>query len=270
MGGGLAYRFTHAIVRTPAKSAVSGIRAQDIGTPDVEKFCFEHESYVSELKAAGLTVEVLEPLEGFPDSCFVEDPAFCLPGRAVLLRPRAGSRSGEVECLSRVLNRRFEEVEALPAPANGEGYVDGGDVLMMDDRVIVGLSERTDRRGAEVFGRILSKWGYEVEIAHTPQGVLHFKTACAALDGETVLATRVMMESGIFSRYRLVEVPEEESYAANCIRVNDVVLAPEGYPQTRAAIERAGYDVIGVPTHEARKLDGGVSCLSLRFFAGEI
>lgn len=258
---GLSFQFTHAITRTPANSVANGIRAVDSGDPSGEKFREEHELYVKALQEAGLSVDVLPALEAFPDSCFVEDPAFCLPNAAIQLRPGTQSRLGEGKEIRAALESHFEKVEVLP----GNGHVDGGDVLMLDDTILIGLSARTDRDGADAFAKLLGDWGYRAAVCETPQGVLHFKTACSTLGDGVILATRVMAESGFFDGRQVVIVPEGEDYAANVIRVNEVVLVPEGYPGTLAAIEKAGFKTVVLPTHEARKVDGGLSCLSLRF-----
>jgi len=258
---GLSFRFTHAIARVPADSVANGIRAQDTGDPSGEKFRHEHGLYVSALQEAGLAVDVLPPLEAYPDSCFVEDPAFCLPDGAIQLRPGTASRQGEGGEIRPALDARFGKVMELP----GTGHVDGGDVLTLDDVILIGLSARTDRSGADAFAAVLGDWGYKAEVCETPEGVLHFKTACSTLGDNVILATKVMADSGFFGDRRLVVVPEGEDYAANVIRVNDVVLVPEGYPKTLAAIEAAGFKTVVLPTHEARKVDGGLSCLSLRF-----
>ncbi|MEJ8473866.1 dimethylarginine dimethylaminohydrolase family protein [Roseibium algae] len=258
---GLSWTFTHAVTRTPADSVTDGLRAVDTGNPSGAAFRAEHVAYVEALQAAGLTVDVLPPLEAYPDSCFVEDPAFCLPNVAILLRPGADSRSGEAGEIKSALETRFDKVLEIP----GEGHVDGGDVLMLDDEILIGLSARTNKVGAMAFATLLGDLGYNARVAETPDGVLHFKTACSTLGKGVILATKVMIDSGFFGDRKTVEVPEGEDYAANVIRVNDVVLVPEGYPKTKAAVEAAGFNTVVLPTHEARKVDGGLSCLSLRF-----
>ncbi len=258
---GLSFRFTHAITRTPSDSVANGIRAVDSGDPSGAAFRREHALYVRALQEAGLTVDVLPPLEDFPDSCFVEDPAFCLPEGAIELRPGTPSREGEGRKIRPALEARFNTVINLP----GKGHVDGGDVLMLDDVILIGLSARTDRDGAEAFSSVLAGWGYAAKVFETPRGVLHFKTACSTLGDDVILATGVMEASGFFGDRKVLPVPDGEDYAANVIRVNDVVLVPEGYPETLALIAGAGFKTAVVPTHEARKVDGGLSCLSLRF-----
>jgi len=261
---GLSFRFTNAITRRPSDSVAMGLRAEDTGDPSGARFRAEHELYVKALQEAGLTVDVLPPLEAYPDSCFVEDPAFCLPEGAIVLRPGAISREGESREIRPALEKRFSQVVDLP----GTGHVDGGDVLMLDDVILIGLSDRTDREGAEAFAKVLGGWGYDAEVCETPEGVLHFKTACSTLGDGVILATKVMADSGFFGNRKVIVVPEGEDYAANVVRVNDLLLVPEGYPKTLAALKEAGYCTIVLPTHEARKVDGGLSCLSLRFAIG--
>lgn len=258
---GLSYKFTNAITRVPADSVADGLRAVDTGNPSGAAFRDEHALYVKALEAAGLSVDVLPQLEAYPDSCFVEDPAFCLPEGAIQLRPGAASREGEGKEIRAALEARYDKVVELP----GSGYVDGGDILMLDDVILIGLSARTNREGADAFAALLEDWGYSAKVCETPDGVLHFKTACSTLGDGVILATEVMAKSGFFEGRKVVVVPEGEDYAANVIRVNDVVLVPEGYPKTLAAIEAAGFKTVVLPTHEARKVDGGLSCLSLRF-----
>ncbi|MBN9671189.1 dimethylarginine dimethylaminohydrolase family protein [Roseibium aggregatum] len=258
---GLSFRFTHAITRIPADSVANGLRAVDAGDPSGAAFRAEHALYVKALENAGLKVDVLPALEAYPDSCFVEDPAFCLPEGAIRLRPGAPSREGEGREIVPALEARFSKVVDLP----GTGHVDGGDILTLDDTIVIGLSARTDEEGAEAFAGLLRSWGYRAEVCETPEGVLHFKTACSTLGDNVILATRIMADSGFFGDRKVVVVPDGEEYAANVIRVNDVVLVPEGYRKTLEVIEGAGFKTVVLPTHEARKVDGGLSCLSLRF-----
>ncbi|WP_298818427.1 dimethylarginine dimethylaminohydrolase [uncultured Roseibium sp.] len=189
---GLSFQFTHAIARTPANSVANGIRAVDSGDPSGDKFREEHGLYIKALQEAGLSVNVLPALEAYPDSCFVEDPAFCLPNAAIQLRPGTESRLGEGAEIRAALDSVFETVAVLA----GEGHVDGGDVLTLDDTILIGLSARTDREGADAFAKLLGDWGYQAEVCETPRGVLHFKTACSTLGDGVILATRVMAESG--------------------------------------------------------------------------
>lgn len=255
------HRFSHAIVRTPAWSAVDGLRAVDGGAPDVTLMRQQHDRYVTVLRGLGVTVELLDAQEEFPDAHFVEDSALCLPEGAVVLRPGAPSRLGEAELIDPVLRRHYPDVRRMEGP----GTLDGGDVLVTATEIVVGRSARTDAAGVAELARLVADWGHPVREVMTPEGVLHLKTHCSLLDATTILATRVLSGSGCFDGYRIIDVEPSEVGAANAIRVNDAVLMPEGFPITTARVRDAGYDVITVPNSECARIDGGLSCLSLRF-----
>ena len=255
--------FTHAICRRPPASAVRGLRASDAGDPDIRMFHRHHAEYVRALQCAGLTVDVLEPIESFPDSVFVEDPALCVAGAAIILRPGAKSRFGEREHARAALGQRFERCIDLPP----DGFVEGGDVLVTGREVVVGLSARTDRNGVRALMRVIGDLGLSVRTVQAPADILHFKSACGLLEPDTVLCTEALAASGCFSGYNIIQCPAGEEAAANVIRVNDVVLVSSGYPRTVDLLDRHGFDVVTVPTGEAARLDGGLSCMSLRFRA---
>lgn len=257
---GWSYTFTHALTRRPGASVVDGLRAVDRGAPDPRRFAADHQRYVEVLRQAGAKVEVLEPLEACPDAVFVEDTALCLPHGAVLLRPGAPSRRDEVEAIRPALARRFGGVTTLP----GAGFVDGGDILTTERELLVGASARTDAEGIAGLRAAVEPWGYRVRAVSTPPGVLHLKTDCALLDAETILSTPRLAASGCFDGYRVLLTPDGEEAAANVIRFNDVVVAPAGSPRVADLLTRAGYVVVPVGNTEAAKVDGGMSCLSLR------
>lgn len=254
-------RFTHALCRRPARSCVQGLREIDRGAPDPDLFEAEHMVYVAALRDAGAMVTLLEPLEEYPDSCFIEDPALCLKGVAIVLRPGAATRQGEAAALKPVLEGMFAEVWDLP----GQGVVDGGDILCSDHEVMVGLSARTDRAGVEALRPLVEALGYRLRIVETPADILHFKTESSLLDPETVLATPKLAATGCFDGYRVIETAPGEDAAANAIRFNDPVFLSAGHRGTAERLDRAGYKVVELPMSQAALLDGGLSCLSLRF-----
>jgi dimethylargininase len=256
-----AIRFSHAITRRPAASCVDGLRAVDTGAPDFARMTRDHADYVAALEAAGCTVIVLPPLEAFPDAQFVEDTALLLPEGAVLMRPGAASRRGEVAQMAPALAPFYGDLPAIEPP----GHVEAGDILWTGREVLVGLSARTDAAGVAALGAILAGWGVALRVLDTPPGVLHFKTDCSLLDPETVLATTRLAAAGGFSGYRVLPVPEGEEAAANTIRVNDFVLMAAGFPRTAERLDKAGYRVVELPNAECARIDGGMSCLSLRF-----
>ena len=257
------FRFTDALVRDPARSVVHGLRAQDRGSPDFSIVQAEHEAYIHALEAAGVRVERLPALEAFPDSLFVEDPALVFHEGAIALRPGAPSRFGETAAIVPTLRTRFQTVIDLPGP----GYADGGDVLVMPDVVMIGLSDRTDATGAQALIEALAQFGKKAVAVTTPPGVLHFKSDCSLIDSDTVLSTPRLAASGVFSRYRVIFTADGEEAAANALRINDVVLLGEGFPGTTEALLQAGYQIRLLKTTEIAKIDAGLSCMSLRWRA---
>lgn len=255
-------RFTHAITRRPAASITHGLRAVDIGTPDLALMQAHHDTYVATLRETGATVVELPPLEAYPDSVFVEDTALCLQQGAVVMRPGAPSRLGEAAEMAPHLRALYGEVVEI---TGAESFIEGGDILVTEREILVGRSARTNAAGIAELTALVAPWGHKVREVHTPPGVLHFKTDCSLLDADTILSTTRLSASGCFAGYRVVDVPEGEEAAANTIRFNDLVLMPAGFPRTRAAIEAAGFTVREIGNSECAKLDGGMSCLSLRF-----
>lgn len=255
------FDFNAAIVREPGKSVVNGLRAGAGPAPSYAGAVAEHGAYIAALRAAGIDVTVLPALEAFPDSMFVEDPALVFAGAAILLNPGAPSRQGEVGELAPALEARFARVFELP-----EGHVDGGDILVTPDRVFIGLSARTDEKGAVALRGLLGSIGLASEVVRVPAGTLHLKTDCSLLDAETILVTDAIARSGLLGGYRLLVVPGEERRATNAIRVNDVVLMRAGCPRTQDMLVKHGLNVVALPTDEIAKLDAGLSCMSLRWF----
>lgn len=257
-----SYRFTHAITRKPAASIIAGLRAVDTGTPDLATMQAHHADYIATLRETGATVIELEALEAYPDSVFVEDTALCLPSGAVVMRPGAPSRLGEAAEMAPHLAALYGEIRSI---SGADSFIEGGDVLMTETEILVGRSARTNAAGIAELARLTADWGEVVREVHTPPGVLHFKTDCSLLDAETILSTTRLSASGCFKGYRLIDVAEGEEAAANTIRFNDLVLMPAGFPRTRDRLVQAGYDVREIGNSECAKLDGGMSCLSLRF-----
>ena len=260
------FDFNRAIVRTPGKSAVDGLRSDPNAVPNYVGVLKEHADYVAALEALGLEVDVLSALEDFPDSMFVEDPALVFPEGAIVLRPGASSRAGEAEAMREELAQRFPRVLEL----SGGGSADGGDVLVTPALVFIGLSARTNRAGAEALQKALANLGRKSRIVETPQGVLHFKTASSLLDEETIFATPRMAANGLFSGLKIIATPEGEEAAANALRINDTVLLGAQFPRAAELLSRDGYTVQTLPVSEIGKLDAGLSCVSLRWSDGAL
>lgn len=256
------FDFDSALVRQPAPCVVDGLRSGSPVEPSYAGVRAEHRAYVAALEGAGLAVEILPPLGDYPDAVFVEDPAFVLREGAILLRPGAPSRLGEVAELAPALHARFERVLTL-----AQGHADGGDILVLPDEILIGLSARTDRAGAEAFVHLAAELGRTARIVKAPPGVLHLKTACALLDDETVIATPALADAGSFDGLEVLTIPDGEENAANLIRVNDKVLIDGDYPRTAERLAARGYDLVALDVAEIRKLDAGLSCMSLRWQA---
>ncbi len=259
------FDFNAAIVRTPGRSVVDGLRAVPGAAPTFEAILAEHQSYIAALRSAGVQVTVLDALEKFPDSIFVEDPALAFTGAAVLLRPGAPTRRAETHELIATLEARFPQVLRLT-----DGFADGGDVLVTSGQVLIGLSARTDSAGAAALQSLLKSIGLVSTVVHVPRGTLHLKTDCALVDEETILASEGLARSGLLAGWRILVVPEEERGAANALRINDVLLIRAGCPRTQEILVRHGANVLPLPVAEVAKIDAGLSCMSLRWFDARI
>ena len=254
-------KFNHIIARTPAKSLINGLTSANLGKPDYQKALDQHNNYIRALQQCDVDITILPASEEFPDSVFVEDVALCTPHCAIITRPGAETRRAETTLITEAINRFYpNKVEYIQAP----GTVEAGDIMMVDKHFYIGLSARTNQEGAKQMIAILEKYGLSGSVV-TLEKVLHLKTGLAYLEHNNLLAAGEFITKPEFQHLNIIEIPEEESYAANCIWVNERVIMPAGYPITKAKIAALGYQVIEVDTSEYRKIDGGVSCMSLRF-----
>lgn len=255
--------FQHTIVRTPCPKVCDGITsAPELGKPIYEKALKQHEAYIEALKKTGVDVMVLPPLPDFPDSCFMEDVAVVAPECAIVTNPGAASRNKEAEYVEEALLHFYDkkDIGHITAP----GTLEGGDVMKCGNTFYIGISARTNPEGIRQFAEFFAKYGYKTEAVPLKK-VLHLKTGVNYLENNKMLIAGEFMESPQFSSFDWIKVPEEEAYGANCIWMNGTVIVPKGYPTVKKCVEEAGYPVIEVDTSEFRKIDGGLSCLSLRF-----
>jgi dimethylargininase len=167
----------------------------------------------------------------------------------------------ETAGLASTLEARFPRVLKL-----AEGYADGGDILVTPDKVLIGLSARTDEIGAAALQDLLASIGLGSEVVRVPRGTLHLKTAAALIDEETILATEELANSGFLEGFRILIVSNDERAAANALRVNDTVFVRAGSPRTHELLVRHGLRVSPLPVFEIAKIDAGLSCMSLRWF----
>ena len=253
--------FKQVIVRKPAKSLINGITSNpELGRPDYNKALEQHNNYIKALQKCGVNVHILEAMEEFPDSCFVEDVAVCTKEFAMITSPGAETRKGEEKDMIEELKKFYSVIEYIQKP----GTLEGGDVMMVDDHFYIGLSDRTNRDGAQQLIRALVSHGLSGSVVELDE-MLHLKTGLAYLEDNKLLIAGEFINKKEFATFDKIIISDAEDYAANCIRVNDFVIIPAGYPQSKKKIEKSGLSVIEVDTSEYKKLDGGLSCLSLRF-----
>ncbi|MCJ7625325.1 MAG: hypothetical protein MUO76_17645 [Anaerolineaceae bacterium] len=255
--------FTRAILRKPAENFANGSTTAAIGRPDYQKTLCQHEVYCSALRACDLDLTVLAADMRYPDSTFVEDTAILTRESAIITNPGADSRVGEVKEIHEALSRFFSRIHRITPP----GTLDGGDICEADGHFFIGISERTNEEGGRQLAGFLSHEGYGstfIDIRDIP-GILHLKSGISYIGDNNMVLIEVFFDEGSLQHYNCIHVTEDENYAANCIRVNDCVLLPAGYPRIREAIEGLGYPVSLLDMSEFQKMDGGLSCLSLRF-----
>ncbi len=252
--------FTKAIVRKPCKAMQAGITSANLGEVDYEKAVLQHSLYVEALKQCGLDVKVLEADENFPDSVFVEDTAVLTPNCAIITYPGAESRNAETIEMTNILKYYYPNIEHI----TGKAILDGGDIMMVGSHFYIGISSRTNEEGAKQFNEIVRRYGMTASTVNM-ENMLHLKTGISYLENNIIVATDELINNEEFKKFRIINIDKDESYAANCIWVNNIVIIPKSYPKARHAIEKALYKTIELDVSEFRKLDGGLSCLSLRF-----
>lgn len=252
--------FKRAIVRTPGRSLVDGLTTASLGVPDYELALVQHSAYIEVLKKCGLDVLVLDADERYPDSTFVEDVALLTKDCAIITNPGTPSRNGEIVEIKKVLRNYYSAIEEVRNP----GIVEAGDIMMVGLHCYIGISERTNEGGAKQVIEFLKKYGMSGSVIKLEK-VLHLKTGLAYLEQNNLVACGEFLTKEEFQKFNIMKIDEDESYAANCIWVNDRVLIPMGFPKAHETIKNAGYSIIELDVSEFQKLDGGLSCLSLRF-----
>jgi dimethylargininase len=208
-------------------------------------------------------VTALPPAEEFPDSTFIEDTAVLTAHCAIVARPAAPSRAGEVALIEPTLRGLFAARHSIEAP----GTLDGGDVCPAGNHFFIGISERTNETGARQLGAMLARYGYTVafiDIRAVP-GILHLKSGLSSLGDNRLAMIDTLADHDVFRGYEVVRMHPKENYAVNCLRLNDHVVVVAGFPRFEATVRAFGYPVIALDTSEFRKMDGALTCLSLRF-----
>jgi dimethylargininase len=255
--------FRHAIVRPPSSNFADGLTTQDLGIPIFDKAVQQHAAYCQALRQCGLELIELSAEPDFPDATFVEDTAILTPRGAILARPGAASRQGEVDCIRPVLAGFYEQLAEIQPP----GTLDGGDICEAGEHFFLGISERTNPAGAEQLAAWLAGLGYTSDLVDIRgvNGILHLKSGIAYLGEGRLALIDALAGHSAFRSYEAIRLEPQENYAANCVRVNDYVLTAAGYPHFHGLLEAMGYQLLVLDMSEYQKMDGGLSCLSLRF-----
>jgi dimethylargininase len=255
--------FIRAIVRTPGDNFASGLTTVALGTPAFDLVLEQHRLYCQALVECGLALTALDADLRFPDSTFVEDTAILTARGAILTRPGAASREGEVDAIRSAILDFFPSPFTIEAP----GTLDGGDICEAEDHFFIGLSHRTNEEGARQLAAHLASFGYTSSTidVRPMTTILHLKSGISYIGGNTLVTMEEMADDAQFRGFDLIQVSGEESYAANCVRVNDRVLVADGFPKFAAQLRARGFNPLILEMSEFQKMDGGLSCLSLRF-----
>ena len=256
-------RMKHAIVRMLSLSFADGLTSIDLGPPLVELARQQHRAYCSVLEDCGLSLTNLEPDVRFPDSTFVEDTAILTSRGAIITRPGAPSRAGEVDEIATVVGRFYQDVHVIEEP----GTVDGGDVCDAGGHYFIGLSKRTNVAGATQLAEHLRRFGFTSSLIDLDgvSNILHLKSGIAYLSEKRLVVIKDLAGRDEFRDYERIVVPDGAEYAANCVEINGVVLVASGYDHFDEQLKALGYQTLKLDMSEFQKMDGGLSCLSLRF-----
>jgi dimethylargininase len=255
--------FKRAIARIPGSNFADGLTTAALGLPQFDEVLAQHTHYCNALRECGLELTLLDPDLRHPDSTFVEDTAILTPQAAIFCRPGAVTREGEVPTIRPLIERFYSNTFAIEPP----GTVDGGDICEAGSHFFIGLSLRTNEEGARQLTGILNVLGYTastIDIRHMTS-ILHLKSGISYIGDNTLVAMEEMASNPQFASFDILRVHPEESYAANCVRINDRVLVAAGFPHLADKLAARGFRPLPLNMSEFQKMDGGLSCLSLRF-----
>ena len=256
---GTAPIIQHAIVRDPGPDAAEGLTVQSGPTLCLEQLHHQHAAYCDALAALGVKLIRLDPAPGFPDAYFVEDTAVVTPEIAIIARSGALQRRGEEQSVARVLGR-YRNLTEISAP----GTLDGGDVLIVGRQVFIGLSRRTNPQGAAQLARVLARYDYRCTRVTVDDG-LHLKSSVTRIGDRQLLLIAPWAARPEFEDYDKILVDPLEAHACNTLWINNHLIIPQGYPRTHALLTAAGKSIIELPTRQIHRMDGGLTCLSIRF-----
>lgn len=255
--------FNKALTRRPSSRFSEGITSANLGKPDLELAWQQHRDYNNALKSCGLDVTELEPDEKFPDSCFVEDVAVIADEAAIITNPEASSRKGEIDSMIPVL-KKFRKLFFIESP----GTLEGGDVMQIEKHFYIGITERTNENGAHQLGKILSQYDYKYTLIPVTSA-LHLKSVVNYIGNNNLLVSKEFISHPELRGFNLIQVEDDELYSANCLPLNNKLIIPKGFPKVKSQLVKLNYDLIELAMTEFEKMDGGLTCLSLRFLQTE-
>ncbi len=248
---------TKALVREPGRTFSRCISTHPLRhAVDVARAREQHAVYAATIEELGLEVIRLARDDDLPDSCFVEDTAVVHGRNGLICRSAKEARRAEAETVEEILSQHLKTRRAIE-PAT----VEGGDVLHVGDRLVCGITQRTNDEGV----RQMADWlGVRVDAVHDPS-IMHLKSYASHIDEGRILVSRGYSTMPAFDGLDRLLVPEGEEYAANVLSVNGTVVMPKGFPGTKDVLERAGIEVIALEMTEFPKCDGAMTCLSILF-----
>lgn len=252
--------FARAVARLPGQNFDRGITSSNLGKPDHRLMLTQHGEYVRVLRELGVEVILLDPLPDHPDAYFVEDTAVVAPEFAVIANPGAEARKGEEEPIAQVL-AGFRSMRVRIRPP---GTLDGGDVLQAGSHFFIGLSGRTNPQGVEQLGGVLTHHGYTWTTVAVEAG-LHLKSSVSCIGKDTLLVADALSDHEAFHDYPKIVLDPDDAYAANSLWINGTLIVPKGFPGAKKKLKSAGFNPVELDVSEARKMDGGLSCMSIRF-----
>lgn len=252
------YTVECALVRPVPNSYDQCVRT-NVEKIDVELAKKQHAEYCKALQELGLKLIWVKGDDALPDCCFVEDTAVIIGEKAIICNMKVKSRAPEVIEVANVL-AKLKETHYIKPPAT----IDGGDVLKIENKVLVGLSKRTNLEAVNQLKEILNETDVEV-VPVKVRNVLHLKSACTYLGNDCVILSEGHFNADVLRDYTQIVVPKGEEYAADCLAINGTVLMAKGYPKTKNLVEAAGFCVKELDVSEFRKGDGALTCLSITF-----
>lgn len=250
-------KFKYALVREPGDLYNNCITSHpQRASIDINVVRKHHLEYCNTLEELGLELIKLPRLNGYPDSCFIEDTAIIHKDRAFITRMGAIERRGEVSSVESVLKDYMKVKKALE-PAR----IEGGDVLHLDDYLVSGITKRSNQEGINQMSEFL-----EVQVLPCidPE-IVHLKSYVTYLGKNTLLITKKYANQSIFEKFEKIIVDTQEEYAANTLTINETVIMAKGNEDTQMKVKEAGFDILTLKTTEFQKCEGALTCLSLLF-----